>query len=156
MSSSENEAWKWFKMSSYTLSDMNWRISIDSILLFVKSLKTAHCHAKALNQIYKTDKTQSCHSVWFTKHHSVHISLVKAMSQIINAEWDLVEDNVWTATQLTDLQSINKILFIITQFVSGCALQPLLLIIIHAQTVLMSHRDALRNYIVSCKHKCET
>ncbi len=153
MSPSEGEAWEWFETGSYTLPDMDWRTSIDSILLSAKPLKTARRRAEALNRIYKTDKAQPCHSVWFTKHHPVHIPLVKAMARIIGAERDLVGGGVWTATQLADLQSINKILSIIAQFVSGRASQPLLPVITHAQAVLVSHRDALRNYIVGRKRK---
>lgn len=155
MSSLEGEVWAWFEKGSCTLPDMDWRINIDSTPLSHKPLKTAHRRAEALNRLYKTDQAQPCHSVWFTKNCPEYHPLVKAMARVIGAERDLVGGGVWTATQLADLQSINKILPITGQIVSGCASDPLVPAIIRAQAVLASHRDTLRNLIVGRKRKRE-
>ncbi|MCJ1362665.1 hypothetical protein MMC16_001771 [Acarospora aff. strigata] len=153
MTPSESDAWTWFKTGSYTLPDLDWNTSVDPKPLSAKPLKTARRRAEALNRLYKTDQAQPAHSVWFTKHHLVHLDLVKAMARVIGAERDLVGGGVWTATQLADLQSINKILAVTAQFVNGRGSQPLLPAIARAQAVVVTRRDALRNQIVGRKRK---
>ncbi len=149
----EGRVWAWFERGSCALPDMDWTTNVDPTPLSPTPLKTARRRAEALNRLYKTDQAQPCHSVWFTKHHLAYLPLVKAMARVIGAERDLVGGGVWTATQLADLQSINKILSVTTQIVSGRASDPLLPAITRAQAVLASHRDTLRNLIVGRKRK---
>jgi hypothetical protein len=87
--------------------------------------------------------------VWFTKHHPVHILFVKAMARIIGAERDL-EEGVWTVTAGRPAV-YQQDPSIIAQFVSSRASQPYYRS--SPQAVLVSHRDALRNYIVGRKRK---
>jgi hypothetical protein len=75
------------------------------------------------------------------------------MVRVIGVERDLVGSGTWTATQLADLQSINKILPATTQIVNGRASNPFLPAITRAQAVLVCHRDTLRNLIVGRKRK---
>ena len=149
----EHRAWEWFQTGSYVLPEMDWKSNVDSIPQSLRPLKTAQRRAEALNRLYKTDQAKPCHSVWFTKHHLLCLPLVKAMARVIGAERDLVGGGVWTATQLADLQSINKILSVTSQIVSGHASDPLLPAIARALAVLASHRDTLRNLIVGRKRK---
>ncbi|MCJ1348761.1 hypothetical protein MMC31_006994 [Peltigera leucophlebia] len=149
----EAQAWAGYQKGSCTLPDYNWKTDIDSPPLSLKLLKTAHRRAEALNRLYRTDKALPGHSVWFTKHHLVCLPLVKAMARVIGAERDLVGGGVWTATQLADLQSINKLLYVTGQIVSGCASEPLLPLITRARDILASQRETLRNRIVGRKRK---
>lgn len=145
------EAWAGYHKGSITLPDINWEIDIDSALLSLKSLKIAGRRAEALNRLYQTEKAQPGHSVWYTKHHVLCLSLIKAMTQVIGAERNLVRGGVWTTTQLADLESINKILYVTAQIVSGCASDPLLPLITCPQGILVSYRETLRK--VNFDHK---
>jgi hypothetical protein len=149
----EGEAWIWFETGSYTLPDMEWKTTIQTTSLSPKPLKTARRRAEALNRLYKTDQVQPYHSVWFTKHHPAHLPLVKAMARVIGAEREIVGGGVWTATQLADLQSINKILSVTAEIVKGRGSGPLLPAVNYAQAVLVSRKDTLRNLIVGRKRK---
>lgn len=75
------------------------------------------------------------------------------MARVIGAERDLVEDGVWTIAQLTDLQSINKILFITAQLVKNDKSKDELRVINNVQAVLVFRRNSLRNLIISRKRK---
>lgn len=149
----EAEQWAAYQKGSCNPPDMNWETDIDTTNLSPKPLKTARRRAEALNRLYRTDKAQPGHSVWFTKHHLVYLPLVKAMARVIGAERNLHGGGVWTATQLADLESINKLLYVTGQIVSGCASDPLLTLITRTQGILASHRDTLRNLIVGRKRK---
>lgn len=152
MRPSEAQQWAWYQKGC-TLPDMNWETDIDLAPLSLKPLKTSRRRAEALNRLYRTDKAQPGHVVWFTKHHLPCLPLVKAMARVIGAERDLVGGGVWTATQLADLESINKFLYVTGQIVSGCASEPLLPLIARARDILVSHRETLRNLIVDRKRK---
>lgn len=152
----EADAWAWFETGSYALPDMDWKTDIDTTPLSPKPLKTAHRRAEALKRLYKTDQAQPPHSVWFTKHHSPYLPVVKAMARVIGAERDLIGGGVWTATQLADLQSINNILSVTALIVKGAKHKPQLPAIARAQAVLVSYRDNLRNLIVGRKRKRST
>ena len=82
-------------------------------------------------------------------------SSCESMARVIGAERDLVGGSILTATQVADLQSINKILSVTGQTMSGRASEPLKLAITRAQAVLVSHRDTLRNLILCRKRKRE-
>ena len=151
----EAEAWACYQNGFFTLPDMNWETDIDLASQSLKPLKTSRRRAEALNRLYQTDKAQPGHSVWFTKHHLVFLPLVKAMARVIGAERNLVGGGVWTATQLADLETINKLFYVTGQIVSGCASNPLLPLITRTQRTLVSHRDMLRNLIVGRKRKRE-
>lgn len=149
----EAEAWAGYHKGSITLPDINWETGIDSAPLSAKPLKIAGRRAEALNRLYQTDKAQPGHSVWFTKHHPLGLPLIKAMARVIGAERNLVGGGAWTATQLADLESINKALYVTAQIVSGCASDPLLPLIARAQGILVSHRETLRNLNFDHKRK---
>ena len=149
----ERDMWAYFETDPCVLPDIDWKTNIDLTPLSQEPLKTAHRRVEALNRLYKTDQAQPGHSVWFTKHHLVYLPLVKAMVRVIGVERDLVGGGTWTATQLADLQSINKILSVTTQIVNGRASNPFLPAITRAQALLASHRDTLRNLIVGHKRK---
>ena len=85
----------------------------------------------------------------------MYLPLVKAMARVIGAERDLVGGGILTVTQLADLQSINKILSVTGQIVSGHVSEPLVPRIYRAQTVLASRRDTLRDLIPGRKLKRE-
>ena len=153
MRPSEGRVWAWFEGGLCTLPDMDWTTNVDHTPLSPTPLKTARRRAQALNRLYKTDQAQPSHSVWFTKHHLEHLALVTAMARVIGAERDLVGGGVWTATQLADLQSINKILSVTAEIVKGRGSAPLLPAVNRAQAVLASRRDTLRNLIVGRKRK---
>ncbi len=116
---------------------MNWTTNIGPTPLSPTPLKTAHRRAEALNRLYKTDQAQSHHSMWFMKHRLVHLSLVNVMARVIGAKRDLVEGDVLTATQLADLQSINKILSVTAEIVKGHESEPLLPTVNRAQAVVL-------------------
>ena len=149
----ERRLWDLFETSSIALPDMDWKIDIDPTPLSPRPLRTARRRAEALNRLYKTNEALPPHSVWFTKHHSIYLPLVKAMARVIGAERDLVGGGVWTATQLADLQSINEILSVTAQLVKGGKSKDQLRAISNAQAVLVSRRDSLRNLIISRKRK---
>ena len=151
----EHEAWTMYQSGSCSLPHIDWKSNVDSTPLSTKPLKIARRRAEALNRLYKTDQAQPGHSVWFTKHHLVFLPLVKAMARVIGAERDLVGGGTWTATQLADLQSINKILSVTGQAVSSRTSEPLPSSISLAQAVLASRRDTLRNLILGRKRKRE-
>jgi hypothetical protein len=148
----EGRVWAWFE-GGCILPDMDWTTNIGPTPLSSTPLKTAHRRAEALNRLYKTDQAQPHHSVWFTKYRPVHLPLVNAMARVIGAERDLVGGGVLTATQLADLQSINKILSVTAEIVKGHGSEPLLPAVNRAQAVLVSCRDTLRNLIVGRKRK---
>ncbi len=116
---------------------MEWTTNIGPTPLSPTPLKTTHRCAEALNRLYKTDQAQPHHSVWFTKHRPVHLPLVNAMARVIGAEQDLVGGGVLTATQLADLQSINKILSVTAEIVKGHGSEPLLPAVNRAQAVVL-------------------
>lgn len=149
----EAKAWAGYHKGSITLPDINWETDIDSAPLSLRPLKIAGRRAEALNRLYQTDKAQPGHSVWFIKHHPVCLSLIKAMARVIGAERNLVGGGAWTATQLADLESINKVLDVTAQIVSGYASDPLLPLIARAQGILVSHRKTLRNLNFDHKRK---
>ena len=153
----EAAAWASFQQGSLILPDMNWKANIDSTPLSPKPLKLARRRAEALNRLYKTDQAQPGHSVWFTQHYPEHYSeylyLVKAMARIIGAERNLIGGGVWTATQLADVQSINKILAVTADIVNGHASKRQLAIIAPAQGVLVARRANLRNLLTGGKRK---
>lgn len=152
----EAKVWTWFATGSCALPDMEWKTSIDTTPRSPRPLMTAQRRAEALNRLYKTDQAHPPHWVWFTKHHSVYLPLVKAMARVIGAERDLIGGGVWTATQLADLQSINNILSVTAQIVKGNKHKPQLRAITRAQAVLVSYRDNLRNLVVGRKRKRST
>lgn len=108
----EKYAWKLIELDSYTLPDIELATIVASSPLSPKLLRIARRRAEALNRLYKTDQAQSHHSAWFSEHHLGYLPSVKAMARVIGAERDLVGGGSWTATQLADLQSLNKILVV--------------------------------------------
>ena len=75
------------------------------------------------------------------------------MAQVIVAERNFIGGTVWTAAQLAELETINKLLYVTGQIVSGCASNLLLPLITCAQRALVSHRDTLINLIIGRKQK---
>lgn len=78
-----------------------------------KSLKTASRRAEALNRLYETDRAHEGHVVWITKNKTGFLHLVQAMARVIGEERNLVGGRGGrSASQLADVQSINRILSI--------------------------------------------
>ncbi|WEW56612.1 hypothetical protein PRK78_002060 [Emydomyces testavorans] len=81
---------------------------------------------------------------------TVYLWLVKAMARIIGAERHLVGGQyALNATQLADLQTINRILSISTEILKKSRKDPLSAIISSAQRVLGSQREMLRQMLAN-------
>jgi len=150
MPESELEAWELYAAGKYVLPTIDWNSNRDAIPTSQKALKSARRRAEALNYLYQTDQAGPAHSVWFTRCHPSHLPLIKAMARVIGTERNITGGNCLTATQLADLQSINKILSLSGQMVLGMAQPP---DITMAQQVLGSRREELRALIVGRSKK---
>jgi len=75
------------------------------------------------------------------------------MARVFGAERDFVKGNIWTAIQLADLQSINKIFFVTAEIIKGRGLKLLLSAVNRVQAILVSRKNTLRNLIIGRKRK---
>jgi hypothetical protein len=146
----EREAWDLFTTGKYNLPSINWHSNHDAIPTSTKALKSAHRRAEALNYLYHSDQAGPGHSVWFTKYQLVHLPLVKAMARVIGAERNITGGHCLTATQMADLQSINKILSLSGQALKAMVAPP---DVTAALQVLGSRREELRALIAGRNKK---
>jgi hypothetical protein len=107
----EQESWTTFRDGLWHLPEVDWDNNNLPPPTSTKSLKTARRRAEALNRLYETDRAHEGHVVWVTENNIVLLHLVQAMARVIGEEKNLVGGNCGrSATQLADLQSINRIL----------------------------------------------
>lgn len=148
MTEQEYEAWSLYIVGKYPLPKIDWNSSRDPAPTSTKPLRIARRRAEALNRLYNTERADPGHSVWFTKHEIVHLPLVKAMARIIGAERNLVGGQyALNATQVADLQTINRILSVSTEILKESRGDPMSAKISSAQRVLGSQRDMLREML---------
>jgi hypothetical protein len=148
MTEQEYEAWSLYTAGKYPLPKIDWNSSRDPAPTSTKPLRIARRRAEALNRLYNTERADPGHSVWFTKHEIVHLPLVKAMARIIGAERNLVGGQyALNATQVADLQTINRILSVSTEILKESRGDPMSAKISSAQRVLGSQRDMLREML---------
>jgi hypothetical protein len=154
MTEQEYEAWSLYTAGKYPLPKIDWNSSHDPAPTSTKPLRIARRRAEALNQLYNTEKADPGHSAWFTKHELVHLPLVKAMARIIGAERNLVGGQyALNATQVADLQTINRILSVTTEILKESRRNPMSAEISSAQRVLVSQRDILREMLANNERK---
>ncbi|KAH6716367.1 hypothetical protein BKA61DRAFT_342254 [Leptodontidium sp. MPI-SDFR-AT-0119] len=109
----EQEAWTTFQDGLWHLPEFDWDNNSLPPPTSTKPLKTARRRAEALNRLCETDRAHEGHVVWITKNNMGLLHLVQAMARVIGEERNLVGGcGGWSATQLADLQSINRILSI--------------------------------------------
>ncbi|KAG8531635.1 uncharacterized protein KY384_003266 [Bacidia gigantensis] len=145
MTEQEYNAWGLFTAGKYPLPEIDWDSCHDPAPTSTKPLRITHRRAEALNRLYDTEKADPSHSVWFSKHQIVHLPLVKAMARIIGAERNLLGgQNALNATQVADLQTINKILSVSTEILKSSRGKLISAEISSAQRILGSQRDTLR------------
>ena len=145
MSPEERQVWDLYIEGKYPLPEIDWDSNRDTVPTSSKPLRIARRRAEALNHLYKADKADPSHSVWFTKSQLFHLPLVKAMARVIGAERNLLGGQcALNATQLADLQSINKILSLLGQILARGVCDLFSFEIGDAQRVLGSQRDKLR------------
>jgi hypothetical protein len=154
MTPQEHESWIHYTTGKYLLPKVNWNSDRDPAPTSTKPLRIARRRAEALNRLYNTVKADAGHSVWFTKHEVYHLPLVKAMARIIGAERNLLGgQNTLNATQLADLQTINRILSVSTEILKKLSGHPMTAEVSSAQLVLLVQRDTLREALSKNERK---
>jgi hypothetical protein len=144
----EHDWWQAYIGNRCQLPTINWSLDHDTIPTSPKSLRVARRRAEALNYLYKTDQASPGHSVWFTANHPEYLPLVKAMARVIGAERNLLGgQSTLNATQLADLQSINRILSISGQILEDNGRDLLSSEIGKAQRILGAQRESLRSLL---------
>jgi hypothetical protein len=111
----EHEAWTTFNDGLWALPELDWDNNKLPPPTSAKSLKVARRRAEALNRLYKTDRAAEGHVVWITENKIELLPLIKAMARIIGAEINRVGGGKWSAIQLADLQSVNRIISVSAQ-----------------------------------------
>jgi hypothetical protein len=140
----ELEAWTLYSQGKYPLPTIDWNASREPAPTSTRTLRIAQRRAEALNRLYKTEKADQGHSVWFTKNESAHLPLVKAMARVIGAERDLLGGQcALSSAQVADLQSINEILSVSSQILAESGRNTMSAAISSAQQVLSSQRNML-------------
>ena len=154
MTEQEHEAWSLFTSGKYPLPEVDWDSCRNPAPTSTKPLRIAYRRAEALNRLCNTKKAGPSHSVWFSKHKSVHLPLVKAMVRIVGAERNLLGgQNALNATQVADLQTINKILSVSTETLKSSRGKLISAEISFAQRILGSQRDTLRGKLAGNERK---
>jgi hypothetical protein len=144
----ELEAWTLYCQGKYPLPKVDWNASREPAPTSTRSLRIARRRAEALNRLYKTEKADPGHSVWFTKSESAHLPLIKAMARVIGAERDLLNGQcALSATQIADLQSINEILSMSGQILAESGRSTMSAAISSAQQVLGAQRNMLQEVL---------
>ncbi|PVH98615.1 hypothetical protein DM02DRAFT_502577, partial [Periconia macrospinosa] len=111
MTPPERQAWDVYTQGRYPLPDVEWDTSREPPPTSTTPLRIARRRAEALNRLYRTDKAEPGHSVWFTENELAHLPLVKAMARVIGAERNLLGGQcTLSAEEIADLQSIDEIL----------------------------------------------
>lgn len=146
--------WKHYKKGHCKLPKVEWDAIQEEASTSTRPLRIARRRAEALNRLYKTDKACPEHSVWIVKNQLVMLPLIKAMARVIGAERDMLGGQcALDATQLADLQSINKILSVCSQVVAGPGSNSSTPAIALAQQVLGLHRNTLRETLKGIERK---
>ncbi|KAF2096267.1 hypothetical protein NA57DRAFT_79034 [Rhizodiscina lignyota] len=154
MAEQEHEAWSHYNAGKYPLPKLDWDLNCDPTPTSTRPLRIARRRAEALNRLYNTNRAEEGHSVWFTKHEIYHLPLVKAMARIIGAERNLVGGQCGlNATQMADLQTINRVLSVSAEILDKSRGNPLSAETSSAQRVLKTQRDMLRETHTSNERK---
>lgn len=141
----ERDLWTTFNDGLWSLPEFDWENNKLPPPSSAKPLKTARRRAEALNRLYQTDRAHEGHVVWITNNNIVLLPLVQAMARVIGAEINLVGGlGGWSATQLADVQSINRILSISSQICQESKASELRSKISEIQRVLGFHRRRLQ------------
>ena len=141
----EYEAWTTFNDGLWRLPELDWENNRLPPPTSTKPLKIARRRAEALNRLYQTDRAHAEHVVWITNKKIEIFPLIKAMARVIGAEINLVGGgNGWSAIQLADLQTINRILSILAQICQQSKSNALQSKISETQHVLGIYRHRLQ------------
>jgi hypothetical protein len=152
----ELEVWNHYSQGKYPLPKIDWDVDRESAPTSIKSLRIARRRAEALNYLYKTEKADPGHSVWFTKHQLPHLTLIKAAARVIGAKRDLMGGQCALSTvQVADLQSINQILSMSSQILRELGHKHMPATISSAQQVLGSQRKVLQEILKGNRRKRE-
>ena len=144
MTPPERGAWDVYTQGRYPLPNIKWDTSREPTPTSTTPLRIARRRAEALNRLYKTDKAESGHSVWFTKNEPGHLPLVKAMARVIGAERNLLGGQCTLgAEEIADLQSINEILSVSGQILERSGRNAMAAAISSAQCTLGIQRNML-------------
>jgi hypothetical protein len=148
MSSVEHDCWQAYIENRFQLPTMNWSCDHDTIPTAVKPLRKARRRAEALNYLYKTNLASPGHSVWFVANYPEYLPLLQAIARVIGAERNLLGGQcTMNATQLADLQSINRILSISGQILAENRFDIFSSNIAEAQRILGAQREKLRSLL---------
>lgn len=140
----EYEAWTTFNDGLWRLPELDWENNKLSPPISLKSLKVARRRAEALNRLYKTDRAHEGHVTWITQNKIEFLPLIKATARVIGAERNLVGGGEWRASQLADLQLVNRILSISAQICQRSESKLLRLKGAEVQHVLGNYRRTLQ------------
>jgi hypothetical protein len=144
----ELQAWTFYNQGKYPLPKIDWNANREPAPTSTKPLRIARRRAEALNRLYKTEKADPGHSVWFTKNELVHLPLIKAMARVIGAERDLLGGQcALSVAQVADLQSINQILSVSGQILVGSECKTISAAVSSAQKILGSQRNMLQEIL---------
>jgi len=109
----EQEVWTPFQDELWHLPGFDWDNNSLPSPAYANPLKTARRRTEAPNRLYEIDRAHEGHIVWITKNNIGLLHLVQAIARVIGEERSLISGcGGWSATQLADLQSINRILSI--------------------------------------------
>jgi hypothetical protein len=140
----EYEAWTTFKQGLWRLPELDWNKKHLPPPTSLKSLKVARRRAEALNRLYETDQANEGHVTWITQNEIEFLPMVKATARVIGAERNHVGGGEWQATELADLQLINRILSIYTQIYQESKSKLLRSRVAETQQVLGNYRRTLK------------
>lgn len=111
MKPTELPFYNYYAQGRYPLPEMNWDENRGPVPTSARPLKTSRRRAEALNYLYKTDKADPSHAVWFTMNEGSHLPLISAIVRVFGAQRNLSGGQLGAnATQFADLQSVNTIL----------------------------------------------
>lgn len=144
MTPQEYEAWTTFNNGLWHLPEIDWDKNQLRPHSSLKSRQKARRRAEALNRLYKTDRAHEGHVTWIVQNEIWFLPLIKATARIIGAERSHTGGGKWHATQLTELQSVNRILSICTQICQGSKSKLLRSKCGETQSVLGNYRRTLQ------------
>lgn len=154
MSSAESQCWQAYAEKRFQLPKIDWSCDVGIVPTSTRPLRVARRRAEALNYLYETDQATPGHSVWFVEKQLPYLPLVKAMARVIGAERDLLGGHcTLNATQMADLQTINKILSISGSIIETNKKDVLPPGLGQAQQVLGCQREQLRLLLRGVKAK---
>ena len=145
MTPQEYETWMTFNDGLWRLPVIDWHNNQLPPHTSTKSLKTARRRAEALNRLYKTDRAREGHVTWIAQNMVELLPLMKATARVIGAERNLGGVEEWHTTQLTEIQSVNKILSITAQICRESESELVRSKCAEAQRVLGTYRRTLRS-----------